>query len=194
MPEEKLVLHPSNPWAILHDPSLLLDALRSAGLIGVSVPFYGEIHYAAGPRFHELVLFRKLAVAEAPQLHVSLSETAEAPEFLGASRTRPPLCPRCRSYVPDWMAQLQTWRHEGRHLPWNCSRCGRGADIQELDWAHTGGVARYSLELWGVPHGAAVPAPELLALLERATLERWSYFYYRLALEPAGRTQARARV
>ncbi len=194
MPDEKLVLHPSNPWAILHDPSLLLDALRSGGLIGGSVPWYGEIHYAMGPRFHELVLFKKLAPSDVSQVHVSLSETAESPEFLGASQTRPPLCPRCRAFVPDWMAQLQALRHEGRRRPWSCSRCGQGADIGELDWAHTGGVARYSLDLWGIHHGAAVPSPELLNLLERTTLERWNYFYYRLGLDSAGRAQPRARL
>jgi hypothetical protein len=193
MPDEKLVLHPSNPWAILHDPSLLLDPLRSSGLIGVSVQWYGEIHYAAGPRFHELVQSRS-ALPDLPGVHVSLAETTAEPEFLGASNTRPPLCPRCRTFVPDWMAQLQGWRREGRRRPWSCSRCRQAVDVGELDWTHSGGVARYSLDLWGIRHGAAIPSAELLNLLERTTFERWNYFYYRLGLDPTAGAQPRARL
>lgn len=194
MPDEKLVLHPSNPWAILHDPSLLLNAVRAGGLIGGSVNWYGETHYAVGPRFHELVLFRRSALSDAAELHVSLSETSEEPEFLGSSHAQPPLCPRCRTFVSDWNAQLEAWRREGRRRLWSCSKCARGVDVGQLDWGHTGGVARYSLDLWGIRRAAAVPSAELLNLLERTTFEKWNYFYNRLGLGPVARAQPRARL
>ncbi len=183
MAYDKLVLHPQHPRAILHDPARLLDALRSKGLIGGSFGWHGENHYAAGPSFGELVRFRKTAQPHARELHVSLSETAEDPAFLGGSHARPPRCPACRGILSDWRVQLRVWRRDHRRT-WNCARCGGGVEVQELDWARTGGIARYSLDLWGIRHGAAAPSAELLALLERVTLEKWNYFYYRLGPDP----------
>jgi hypothetical protein len=52
-------------------------------------------------------------------------------------------------------------------------------EVQDLVWGSTGGIARYSLDVWGIPEGDAVPSPELLALLERETFEAWRHFYYR---------------
>jgi hypothetical protein len=63
--------------------------------------------------------------------------------------------------------------------------------VQKLDWAHTGGIARYSLDLWGIRQGAAAPSAELLALLERVTLEKWNYFYYRLGPDPTRSVRSR---
>jgi hypothetical protein len=184
MPYDKLVLHPQDPRAILQDPALLLDALRSRGLIGGPLVWHGESHYAAGPSFGELIQFRFKGFAKpaARELHVSLSETAEDPEFLGGSHVQTPRCPECRGIVTDWRAQLRAWRRDHRRT-WDCARCGRGVEVQKLDWAHTGGIARYSLDLWGIPPAVAVPSAELLALLRRLTLEEWNYFYYRLGTE-----------
>lgn len=193
MADDKLVLHPQNPWAILHDPALLLDALRSRGLIGGSFCWYGENHCATGPCFGDLVLFRRFAEPEGRELHISLSETAEEPAFLGATYAQPPRCPACRGNVSDWRAQLLAWRRENHRRTWTCPRCGRGVEVHRLDWTHTGGIARYSLDIWGIRQGAAIPSAELLALLERVTLEPWNYFYYRLGTDPTGRVQSRVQ-
>jgi hypothetical protein len=190
---EKLVLHPRNAWAILHDPPFLIDALRTMGLIGASFGFDGEIHYAGGPRFRELVVFRRLPEPQGRELHVSLSETAEEPAFLGATQALPPRCRRCGRPLSDWRAQLAAWQRDGRRRPWSCSGCGRLVALHELDWDHTGGIARYSLEVWGIRQHAAVPSAELLAGLERLTLEKWDYFYYRLGADPRPPAQPSAR-
>lgn len=183
MAYDKLVLHPQHPRAILHDPALLLDALRSRGLIAGSFGWHGENHYAAGPSFGDLVRFKRFVEPEARELHVSLSETAEDPAFLGGACAQPPRCPACRGILSDWRAQLRVWRRENHRRTWSCARCGTGVEVQKLDWAHTGGIARYSLDLWGIRQGAAIPSAELLALLERVTLEEWNYFYYRLGTD-----------
>jgi hypothetical protein len=63
-------------------------------------------------------------------------------------------------------------------------------EVQHLDWAHTGGIARYSLDVWGVRQGTARPSDELLALLKRVTFEEWNYFYYRLGEDSTRGLQA----
>jgi hypothetical protein len=180
MAYEKLVLHPLNSRAILHDPSTLVDGLLEKGLIGGSFDWDGEVHYAAGPRFRKLVLFKRTLERDLPEPHVSISETSEEPEFLGASHARPPRCPWCRGMFGDWRNQLRAWQKDRGRRYWTCTRCRRPVELERLDWDHTGGIARYSLDLWGIRQNAAVPADELLAFLEDATFERWRYFYYQL--------------
>jgi hypothetical protein len=154
------------------------------GLIGASFGFDGEIHYAAGPRFRDLVVFGISPGPQGRELHVSVSETAEEPSFLGATHAQPPRCRRCRRTFADWRAQLAAWQREGRRHSWNCPGCGQAVGPHELDWDHTGGIARYSLDVWGIRQNAAVPSAELLAALERLTLEKWDYLYYRLGGDP----------
>jgi hypothetical protein len=194
MAYDKLVLHPQDPRAILQDPAHLLDALRSRGLIGGPLVWNGESHYAPGARFEELIQFRfkGFAKPEARELHVSLSETAEDPEFLGGSNAQTPHCPECRGIVSDWKVQLRTWRRDHRGT-WDCARCGRGVEVENLDWAHTGGIARYSVDLWGIPPAVAVPSVELLAFLQRTTLQEWSYFYYRLGTDSTRSVRSRVQ-
>jgi hypothetical protein len=194
MAYDKLVLHPLNARAILHDPPLLLNALRSTGLIGHSLSWDGEIHYAPGPRFLELVRFRNSDEAQQRELRVSLSETSEEPTFLGATYAQPPLCRSCRGLFFDWRTQLASWRRETHRRPWTCPKCGRATGVHELDWVHTGGIARYSLDLWGIRRNAANPSAELLEVLKRVTLETWEYFYYRLAIDPAPPARSSVRL
>lgn len=192
MAYDKLVLHPLNPWAILHDPPLLVEALRSTGLIGDRFGWAGEIHYAPGPRFRKLVLFT-FAEPQERELHVSLSETAEQPGFLGTTHAYSPRCRACREPLTDWRAQLAAWRREGLRRPWTCPKCRRAAEVSHLDWAHSGGIARYSLDLWGIRRNAAAPSAELLGILERVTYEKWNYFYDWLSasLTPPGQMRVR---
>jgi hypothetical protein len=180
MAYDKLVLHPMNPRAILHDPGLLLDALRAKGLIGSSFGWDGEVHYAAGPRFRQLVLVRRVREPDLPEPHVSVAETAEEPQFLGATHARAPRCPWCSGTFSDWKAQLRAWQREGHRGFWTCTRCRRAVEVHRLEWAHMGGIARYSLDLWGIRQNAAIPSPELVALLESVTFEKWNYLYYQL--------------
>ena len=178
MPDDKLVLHPVNARAILQDPAQLVDGLRKAGLVGAGFSHVGELHYRSGPRFNELVCFRSGTPA-AGTCHVSIMETTERPTFLGASNAQPPECPRCRTKIADWRRQLTEWQNEGQRNPWSCPGCAARIAVKDLVWGTTGGIARYSVDLWNVAPEQAAPSPELLALLERETLETWRYFYYR---------------
>ncbi len=184
MAENKIVLHPVDPWAILQDPSLLLDALRQRGLIGAAYSHFGELHYKSGPRFRELLAFRTPGAGTGLDaiFHASLLETQADPVFLGGANTQAPLCPGCRGRVADWRTQLTEWQQapdrHGHH--WTCRTCGRRVPVASLDWQRTGGIARYALDLWGVRENEAMPSPELLGVLREATAAEWTYFYYRL--------------
>ncbi len=183
MADNKLVLHPVNPRAILQDPALLLDALRGVGLIGPGFSHQGDLHYKAGPRFRDLVVFKDGSPGpdnpdQAP-CHFSLLETTVAPAFLGAANAQPPTCPACQAPLANWKAQLLTWQVENERYRWSCAKCKGTAPIEHLDWGSTGGVGRYSLDVWGVVENQAVPSEELLGLLQEQTFEAWRFFYYR---------------
>jgi hypothetical protein len=180
--DSKLVLHPVDPAAILQDPEALLLSLRGLGLVGASFSHIGELHYRAGARFAELVLFGNTSAAlRATSCHVSLLETTNQPVFLGASNAQAPGCPNCQAALPDWKKQLLEWQAAqaaGQRYAWSC-KCGRRAPVQDLVWGDTGGVARYSLDIWNVAPAEAVPSKELLAHLETEVFTRWRHFYYR---------------
>lgn len=179
MAENKLVLHPRDPWAILQDPSLLLDAVRERGLTGASFGHFGELHYREGPRFRELVAF-EAAPAPAAAFHVSLLETTAEAAFLGGANVLPPQCPACRGQLSDWRAQLSEWQLDRHGWGWRCRGCGLRLRVEQLDWLRRAGVARYALDLWGVRENEAKPSPELLDVLRGVSEEDWTWFYYRL--------------
>jgi len=179
LPDNKLVLHPVNPRAILQDPPLLLEALRKAGLVGAAFSHVGELHYRAGPRFGALVAFRSTTPGDLSGFHVALLETTEEPTFLGASNTQPPECRHCQAKLADWRTQLLAWQKARQRYLWSCPGCAKKFDFKELAWGATGGIGRYSLDLWNIGQDEAVPSAELLALLRDETLESWRYFYYR---------------
>jgi hypothetical protein len=177
--DEKLVLHPTSLRAILQDPPALLDALRAAGFIGGGFSHEGDLHYRAGPRFTDFLAFRAGLEGGTAAHHVSVQETTPEPVFLGAANAQPPACPDCQAPLGDWKAQLLAWQTAKGPYRWSCGKCGKKMEVQDLVWGSTGGIARYSLDVWGIPEGDAVPSPELLALLERETFEAWRHFYYR---------------
>jgi hypothetical protein len=181
--DNKLVLHPLNPRAILQDPGLFMDTLRGLGLIGAGFSHVGELHYKAGPRLKELLTFNDSfpgGRVDPAQCHVSLMETTSAPVFLGASNVQTPLCPGCQAQLADWKQQLTAWQSERQGGgAWSCPKCGRRFPVERADWGHTAGVARYSLDVWGIRQNEAVPAPELLTFLENDSGEKWGYFFYR---------------
>ena len=88
MADNKLVLHPVNPRAILQDPAQLLDSLRGIGLIGAGFSHFGELHYKAGPRFTELVVFREAPAAPggADPASSSAGPTYSSPRTSGSAR------------------------------------------------------------------------------------------------------------
>jgi hypothetical protein len=180
MPDHKLVLHPENPRAILHDPPELLEALRQQGLIGSSFNHVGELHHRAGPRFVEFVLFKEGVAPPSGEeaCHVALSETTAETVFLGGGNARAPSCPGCGHTFEGWRERLQEWQL-AQEQPWVCASCGRQRKAHELEWGRRGGFARYALDVWNVQEDAAVPSPELLELLRVTTREDWTYFYYR---------------
>lgn len=181
MSDHKLVLHPMDPSAILQDPPELLERLGQLRLIGSPFNHIGEVHHKPGPRFAQLVEFKKDAEPspagdDAP--HVALTQTTEAPVFLGGGNARAPSCPGCRARFDGWRPRLQEWQGAPNES-WTCTKCGRRRRAHELDWDRRGGFARYALDIWNVREEQAVPSSELLELLRVVTYEDWTYFYYR---------------
>jgi len=177
--DNKLVLHPVDLWAILQDPPALLDSLRGLGLIGGAFSYIGELHYRAGARLGELLVFKGELPAGPNAIHFSLLETTDVPMFLGASNSKPPTCPGCQNPLADWRKQLIEWQAAPQRQAWTCGKCGRRAPVQALIWGDTGGFARYALDAWNVQPGEATPSPELLAHLAREMCTPWRHFYYR---------------
>jgi hypothetical protein len=179
MAESKIVLHPVNPWAILQDAPGLLESLRRIGLIGPVFSHIGEIHYRAGIRFTDLVTFRQDVAPEPASRHFSLLETTDEPAFLGAGNAHAPGCSGCGAKLTNWTDQLLEWHQARQRYSWSCGGCGKKMPVQELAWGATGGIARYSVDIWNVGEGEAVPSAALISHLETLTFEPWRYFYYR---------------
>ena len=182
MPEHKLVLHPSNPTAILQDPPELLESLRQLRLISGSFNHLGEMHHKEGPRFRDLVLFSGKTVSSSAgdsNHHVGLTETTPEPVFLGGANAQAPACPGCGNRFAEWRGKLQQWQL-AQAEPWECTRCGRRRRAHELEWHCRGGFARYALDIWNIREDEAEPSAELLELLRVITYEDWTHFYYRL--------------
>jgi len=179
MADSKLVLHPVDAWAILQDPGELQRALGRLGLIAAGFSHLGDVHYRTGSRFAELVVFGSGAPPSGPgACHVSIQETTERPAYLGASNALPPKCPACHTAYADWKQQLIEWSAAPQRYGWVCGRCGKRSPTAQLEWGDTGGLARYSVEVWNVGPRQATPSAELMAYLEAETFTRWRYFYY----------------
>jgi hypothetical protein len=197
MSDNKLVLVPATPEADPPAAQVIERALRDVGLIGEATDKFGDTHYRAGPRFHDLIVFER----SHPVVHlrdrpeglerdgVSDSRTlctVELPaptpdvEWLGASDAEDPSCRRCGHSLHDWGDMLGDWLNDRASYVWSCPTCHHQSRPWELDWRDTCGFGRYSVDIWHVRYGEARPHSELLEILRATTQEAWGYFYYHL--------------
>lgn len=177
-----LVLTPADPGAAPHREAVV-EALRAVGLIGAPVATDRGQHYLTGDRFFQLVTFLgcsphlQLTPPDDPVpppagsfCTVAVGRPLPAPRLRHGRLTTAPRCPECGSPLVHWQAAAG-----GAAV--TCPGCARQTSLADLNWRRNAGIGRLFVDLWAVYPREAVPAPELLETLERATGEPWRHFY-----------------
>lgn len=186
----KLLLHPIDTQAVPTAAERMLEALTACGLIGLAFDFGGGLHYFPGDRFLELIMFLGCSPAVALEPPPDSAGAIDAALFcnvridgpLPQMRFRPgvvetaPRCPVCRASVNDWLELIRDWQASGADQ-WTCPDCTAGMGLHELNWRHNAGFGRMFVEVWGIHPHEAVPADRLLACLQEATGQPWTYCY-----------------
>ena len=193
----KLILLPATPEATPPPAQVLERALRDVGLIGEATDHFGDTHYRAGPRFHDLIRFER----SHPVVHLRHGRerleqegvtdsrmlcTVELPaptpdvQWLGASDAEDPSSAKCGHNLREWGDMLGNWFHDRENYVWSCPTCRHRSRPWDLDWRLTCGFGRYSVDVWQVRYGEARPDSELLEVLRATTQTPWSYFFYHL--------------
>jgi hypothetical protein len=112
--------------------------------------------------------------------HIHLSDVSLEPEFLGVANTLPPLCPVCHYETEEPFEIVGQWYENKAGFRWVCPQCQQSFTVNEMNWRKCAAIARYTLEIWGIQQGEAIPSESLLHHLNNMTGVEWSYFYYHL--------------
>jgi hypothetical protein len=182
-------MHTGRLVLTLSDPHLVPDAeslrarLTEQGFIGA--PLRDETTaFLAGDRFLALMTFAGCSVQieltppahGGPFCHVRFAGPFARPRLLHGRNTRPPRCRACRAPLKDWLDFLSpTGEAAPPRLP--CPACGEEHPPWEWDWKEGAGYGRFFIQVEEVFPGEAVPAPELLRILQKAEGGNWRYFY-----------------
>jgi len=190
-----MLLHP----AARETPAIALEQLsgqlRAIGLIDEPRPLHGDLLYPVGEQFLQLVTF--LGCSPAIELvppddlqeleqasmagrfcHVFL-QSGDPLRFRHDSRTRPPLCPQCRSPEADWQLAADTWQDGEDTGKWSCRVCGFKGCFSDLVFRKTAGFSRTFVEIRGIYPAEAVPGPALLDCLQSLSGGPWTTIYLR---------------
>ncbi|HUS13903.1 MAG TPA: hypothetical protein VM536_02695 [Chloroflexia bacterium] len=195
MSDSILQLYPRDPGVAPQDLSTLVCALRTIAFIGTAIDYCGAVHYDPGAQFPHLIRFAawhtvvllephegRLVEAgrrDSAQLcHIGMGKIFPEAEFLGMGNTRTPRCPDCNRTVSNWPVAMDSWYASKPTYRWQCPGCGRQSAPAAWDWRKTAAIARFSIEVWGIRHGEARPAPTLLRFLAEQTASPWDYFYW----------------
>jgi hypothetical protein len=197
MSDHKLVLHPIDPWTSLANQAALINELTALGLLGEQYEWFGETHYKPGADFLRLVEFSHnhtvVVMGDTPNglqevdcvdsreaCHLHLSNVAPEPEFRGVANTLPPLCPSCHYEPEEPFEIVGKWYENKADFRWVCPHCKTSSALNEMNWRRSAGIARYTLDIWEVWQGEAIPSETLLHRLHSTTDTEWTYFYYHL--------------
>lgn len=177
------------------------DFTMSSAMAGPSAAVgtgIGQTHFAAGPRFMSLITFMgcmPFLVLDPEQgrragmdgfCHVQWSGFCDPPRLLATRYSEARyVCPGCghRDTYPgldqealDGEGTREVWGVAWRGL--DCPECGTALDASAVRWRRSGVITRQALLVWGVEPREAVPAAELLTVLQEASAGRpWDYCY-----------------
>jgi len=188
MAENLLYLAPVDFNIVPADLPGLLSGLRQAGFIANELAFAGETHYCPGEEFLSLVTYLGcspvIALGEPGATgegfaHVSFEGPLDKPRFVGGTNLKTPRCPHCGHRFDEWQKLIEAWQQNTEQTELDCPDCGNHYDVSRLRWRKCAGFGRFFIKIWGIFESEAVPAPELVALLEKLGGCRWQHFYVR---------------
>ena len=188
MEENLLIIHPRDADRVPTDIAALKGVLTEIGFIGDSFEFNGQSHYKPGNQFLQLITF--LGCSPVVSLgepgatgkefcHIHIGETSEGPTAYYGSNTKPPRCPSCGYREKEWHTTLDAWNAAKSNYLWQCPKCDKRYPLPVLKWRQSAGFCRFTIMIWGIFEGEAVPTEQLLEQLENESGFTWNYFYLR---------------
>lgn len=184
MPENLLYLCPADFDSAPVDLSALIATLRQEGFIAQEITFSGDTHFRPGEQFLSLITF--LGCSPVIDLgvpgrtgegftHIGFEGPLEQPRFISGDNLKTPRCPDCGHRFENWRALVES----PGLFTFNCPECNRPLTAPQLRWRRCAGFGRLFIKVWGIFESEAVPSPELFALLEAISGQRWQHFYVR---------------
>ncbi len=177
----RLILAPGDPQ-VCPDRDQLIRTLLEAGFIAGPIADR-ECAFQVGAEFLDLITFVGCAVSIATDpvtgsafCHVLISPATVVPRWCHGRNTRAPRCPGCRSRRADWQSHNAQWTLQPDDRV-ACPSCGQSHALWQWDWKQQAGFGRQLIEIEEVFPGEAVPTPELLNRLERASGCAWGFFF-----------------
>jgi hypothetical protein len=180
----RLVLTPQDPYLLPDDPDTLVCGLQAIGFIGQALhPGPG---YLLGERFMQLVSFLgcspyiRLAPDESGEAfcHLRLDGPYSHPKLLSGKNTQPPRCGACRKRLLNWRNSFETWQAQKQGWQAVCPHCGEHQDPAHYDFRQSAGCGRLFLLVENIFPQEAIPSPELLEALKKASSNQpWHHFY-----------------
>lgn len=188
MPNNLLVLCPSEPQTPLPTAAELIEALRRFKFLGEPLEVKGETHYRPGEDYLRHITYLGcspvIAMGEPGATgdefcHIELIHTPEQIRFLSGDNMRPPRCPGCNYVVEEWATLVDEWSADPDSYRWRCPMCGQVYALPALNWRQRAGFGHLLFKIYGVFESEAVPSDMLMAELKRISQNPWSYFYLR---------------
>ncbi len=187
MAENLLILSPKDFDALPSDKGLLIAALREEQFIGEGIELNGEQHYRPGEEFMMLITFMGCSpmiysgedAEDGEQYcHIDIEGPYDKPHAITGDNIKIPRCPKCGHRFDNWRELLESWS-EAPHDEFSCPACGEHQLLTTLRWRKCVGFGRLFIKVWGIFESEAVPSPNLMAALKRATGLEWQHFYIR---------------
>ncbi|MDQ1363531.1 MAG: hypothetical protein QG652_1392 [Pseudomonadota bacterium] len=176
MQQYKLILYPA--LADNLQMEVIITALMNCGLISGK-----SIHdkYLAGDSFLNLLTFLGCSpdVCLTPQdddkfCHIIIRPPQSTIRCLGHTATAVARCPHCKNKIPHWR-QTKDW--ESGETFCSCHHCHAETAMQDMIWKQECAYGCMAVEIINIHPFEAVPAENLLQVLQDATGVEWNYSY-----------------
>jgi hypothetical protein len=186
MSDHYLILHPTEPSVELQDENVLITILHNNGLIAEPIEWYGQIRYKPGHRFFDLfedvegtIKLEYVTTQAQYTTRIQQTEVDKAQVIDGGQYAEPPHCPNCNYVHEEFGAIVSDWWQNPSSYRWSCPQCASEYQIEQLDWQHSMGFARYHIEIYGIGWHQVKPSKQLLDVLRDFADTEFSYVYQR---------------
>lgn len=186
MAENLLILTPkSYDVAPAHDA--VLNMLQGERFIADTIEINGAQHFRPGEEFMMLITFLgcspMIATGEIDSdgeqyCHIAIEGPLEKPLSITGDNIKIPRCPKCGHRHDNWQEILKAWQEDPQQS-FSCPECGEDYNAIQLRWRKCAGFGRFFIKVWGIFESEAVPSPNLLSSLQKATGVEWQHFYVR---------------
>lgn len=195
MGDVRLIITHKNPTAEPVEEQLLKKTLHNMGLIGQEIDFYGEVGYAPGDEFRELIETTLSAEEEKPKKGIfsklysskptsyPFTITLETDAEIGFDCSPEDLelvnCPHCQTEISNWEAEVDHWFQDNNYQR-ICPNCKVATLPYEFDFQRLGAFSRQKVNIWNIGKGYGHLTEKLLQNLEKETGSKFDYYFVRI--------------